>query len=99
MLPFNLYRPLRPGETPPRDAIHVRLPVKQPADRRRPKAGLRCPSPVCVLTLVLVAADFDRYEPPFGHKPNLNHLNCPYCGNRFDLVGYFEVTHLVPAHG
>jgi hypothetical protein len=40
--------------------------LEQPADPRRPKAGLRCPSPVCVLTLVLVEADFDRYEPPLG---------------------------------
>jgi hypothetical protein len=42
----------------------VRSLVEKPAHPRRPKAGLRCPSPVGVLTLVLVEADFDRYEPP-----------------------------------
>jgi hypothetical protein len=52
---------------------------------------------VCVLTLVVVEADFDRYEPPFGHRPNLAALNGPSCGNRLRLVGYFEVAHLVPA--
>ena len=64
MLRATLCRPLRPGETPPTHAVRVRSPVEQPADPRRPKAGLRCPSPVGVLTLVLVEADFDRYEPP-----------------------------------
>jgi hypothetical protein len=97
MLRATLYRPLRPGETPPPGAIRVRQPVAQPTDPRRPKAGLRCPSPVCVLTLVLVEADLDRYTPPFGHNPNLASLNCPYCGNRLRLVGYFEVTHLISA--
>jgi hypothetical protein len=99
MLRTNLYRSLRPGETPPSDAIRVRSPVAQPSDPRLPKAGLRCASPVCVLMLVLVEADFDRYEPPFGHNPNLNHRNCPYCGNWLRLVGYFEDMHLVPADG
>jgi hypothetical protein len=54
---------------------------------------------VCVLTLVLVEANLDRYEPPFGHRPNLAALNCPYCGNRLRLVGDFEITHLAPADG
>jgi hypothetical protein len=47
----------------------------------------------------LVESDFDRYEPPFGHRPNLTSLNCPYSGNRLRLVGYFELTDLVPADG
>jgi hypothetical protein len=54
---------------------------------------------VCVLTLVLVEVDLDRYEPPIGHNPNLASLNCPYCTNRLRLVGYFEVTHLAPPTG
>ena len=98
MLRANVYRPLRPDETPPTNAIRVRSPVERPADPRRPKAGLRCPSPVCVVTLVLVEADLDRYEPPFGHRANLASLTCPYCGNRLRLIGYFEVMHLVPAN-
>jgi hypothetical protein len=66
MPPAKLYRPLQPGEAPPPGAVRVRLPVEVPADPKRPKAGLRCPSPVCVTTLVLVEADFGR--PPYrGH--------------------------------
>jgi hypothetical protein len=97
MLRANRYRPVRRDETPPPGVIRVRSPVEQPAEPWRPKAGLRCPAPVCVLTLVLVEADLARYEPPFGHNPNLGALNCPYCGNRLRLIGYFEIMHLAPA--
>jgi hypothetical protein len=99
MLRANLYRPPPPDEMPPPDTVRVRSPVEQLADSRRPEAGLRCPSPVCVLTLVLVEADPDPYEPPFGHRPTIASLNCPYCGNRLRLVGYFEIMHLAPADG
>jgi hypothetical protein len=51
------------------------------------------------LMLVLVEAAFGRYEPSFGHHPNLAVLNGPYCGNRLRLVWDFEVTHLIPAEG
>jgi hypothetical protein len=63
----------------------------------RPKAGLRCPSPVCVTTLVLVETDFGK--PPYEHRVTVEHLNCPYCDSRLKLVGYFDIAHLVPAGG
>jgi hypothetical protein len=95
MLRATLYRPLRPGETPPPDAIRVRQPVEQPADPERPKVGLRCTSQACPTALVMIEADFDR----FGDGRKLASLNCPYCGNRLHLAGYFEIMHLAPADG
>jgi hypothetical protein len=39
-------------------------------------AGLRYPSPVCVMTLALVETDFGK--PPYEHRAMVEHLNCPY---------------------
>jgi hypothetical protein len=99
VLHANLYRPLRPGETPPPGAVRVRLPVERPADPTRPKAGHRCRSPVCAATLVLVETDFDRFATPFGRRADVEHLHCPCCGFVLQLVGYFEIAHLAPAEG
>jgi hypothetical protein len=73
----------------------VRFPVEHPADPQRPKAGLRCTSSACPTTLVMIEADFSG----FGEGRNLAYLNCPFCGSRLGLVGYFEITRLVPADG
>jgi hypothetical protein len=97
VLPGTLYRPLHQGETPTPDAVRVRLPVEKPWDPNRPKAGLRCPSPVCVMTLVLVETDLGK--PPYEHRVTMEHLNCPYCGSRLKLIGYYEIALLVPAEG
>jgi hypothetical protein len=97
MLRAKLYRPPQLGETPPPGAVRVRLPVERPADPTRHKAGYRCRSPVCAVTLVLVETDFDRFATPYGRRADIEHLNCPCCGFRFEFVGYYEMAHLVPA--
>jgi hypothetical protein len=97
MLPAKLYHPLHQGETPTPDAVRVRFPVDKPWDAIRPKAGLRCLSPVWVMTLELVETDFGK--PPCEHRVTVEHLTCPYCGSRLKLVGYYEIAHLVPAEG
>jgi hypothetical protein len=99
MLRATLYRPLRPDETPAPDADRVRLPVERPADPKRPNAGFSCPTPMCVATLVLVETDFDRFKTPFRRRADVEHLHCPCCGFLLQLVGYFEIAHLVPAEG
>jgi hypothetical protein len=47
------------------------------------------------MTLVLVETDFAK--PAYEHRATVEHLNCPCCGSRLKLVGYFEVAHMVPA--
>jgi hypothetical protein len=49
------------------------------------------------MTLVLVESDFGK--PPYEHRVTVEHPNCPYCGARLKLVGYYEIAHLVPADG
>jgi hypothetical protein len=36
-------------------------------------------------------------KPPYEHRVSVEHLDCPYCGNRLKFIGYFEIAHLVPA--
>jgi hypothetical protein len=57
--------------------------------------GVRGASAACLTALVMIEADFDR----FGSGRRLASLNCPSCGNRLRLVGYFEVAHLAPPTG
>jgi hypothetical protein len=97
MFSAKRYRPPHPGETPTPDSVRVRFPVEGQWDPMRPKAGLRCPSPACAMTLVLVESDFGK--PPYEHCVTVEHMNCPYCGSRLKLIGYYEVTHLLPAEG
>jgi hypothetical protein len=49
------------------------------------------------MSLVLVETDFGK--PPYERRVTVEHLNCPYCGGRLKLVGYYEITQLIPAEG
>ena len=95
MLRTNLYRPLRPGETPPPGAARVRVPVETWTEPKHPKAGYRCLNRRCTAAVVLVEADDTR-----GAEPRLmTDAQCPFCKELLRMVGYFEVAHLAPADG
>ena len=95
MPPANLYRPLRPGEPVPPNAVRVRVPAELWADPKHPKAGYRCPNRRCTAAVVLVDADDTG-----GAEPHLmTDAHCPFSKELLRMVGYFEVVVLVPAGG